>query len=230
MTEPATDPATHTIGRPSTSEGIAAAIRARILDATLGAGQRLTEMDCAAEYDVGRGRVREAFRILVGEGYLEFLANRGVRVRHYSRTEILDMGRAREVIEGLAARLAAERPLVTGDRDRLSALQSRMDEAEAGKDHQAYAELNRAYHGLIAALAQNAYVADVLERVRIPAVRLQLPDSFAADALTSSNADHRVVTAAILNANGDAAEAAMRAHIRAGNAHIAGLPADVLSD
>lgn len=213
---------------PQTSpDALAAALKARILSGALPPGQRLIEMDLAEEFGTGRGRVREAFRVLVGEGYLEFVANRGVLVRRYSRAEMLAMGRTREVLEGLAARMAAERRPQGEERQGLETLQARMDVAEAAVDLDAFNIANREYHSVIARLSRNGHVVDFLDRVRVPLVRLQLPRSFAADSIGRSNSDHRVITAAILSGAPEAAEAAMRAHVQAGNAHIASLPDEV---
>jgi DNA-binding GntR family transcriptional regulator len=212
---------------PTSSESIAQMLKSRILAGSYDFGQRLIEMDLAKEFSVGRGRIREAFRTLVGEGYLEFVANRGVLVRRYSREELLAMGRAREVLEGLAARLAAESKLSEENREVLSSLQQRLNHAEATQDLLGFARENRAYHRLIEQLAGNDHVTDFIERVRIPVVRLQLPPSFAADSMERSNRDHRTITVAILSGSPDAAEAAMRAHVRAGNDHIASLPDEV---
>ena len=207
------------------SEGIAQHLKTRILAGEFRPGQRLTEMDLAAEYGAGRGRVREAFRILVGQGFLEFVANRGVLIRRYDREEFLSMGRAREVLEGLAARLAAERALNAEERAELSALQDRMDGSSAARDLDAFSVENREFHALIARLAGNEHIIAFLERVNIPLARLQLPVSFAADSIERSNLDHRTITMAILSGSPAAAEAAMRAHVQAGNRHIASLNA-----
>ena len=205
------------------TEALVAELKRRILQGDYAFGQRLIEMDLAAEFDVGRGRVREAFRMLVGEGYLEFVANRGVLVRRYSRAEMIAIGRVREVLEGLAARLAAEGGLDADQRAALQEAQARMDKVESDGDLDAFNVENRAYHRLIQTLAGNDLVATFIARVRIPLVRLQLPRSFAADSMARSNLDHRTITMAILSGAPDAAEAAMRAHVRAGNAHIASL-------
>ena len=209
-----------------TPEGIAQTLRSRILDGRYALGQRLIEMELAEDFGVGRGRVREAFRMLVGEGYLHFAANKGVLVRRYSREELLSMGRAREVLEGLSARLAAERDLTDAERAALQDLQNQMDQAEGAGDVEGFAHGNRDYHVMIENLGANIHVRDFVNRVRLPLVRLQLPHSFAAESMPASNRDHRVITAAILSGAPEAAEAAMRAHVSAGNAHISALPDD----
>jgi len=209
------------------TESIVAELKARIHSGRYAFGQRLIEMDLASEFSVGRGRIREAFRTLVGEGYLEFVANRGVFVRRYSREEIIAVGRVREVLEGLAARLAAEAQLTGEQRNALEASQARLNAAENAGQLDRFNQENNAYHHLIEEVAGNDLVETFIDRVRTPLVRLQPPRSFAIDSMERSNRDHRTITMAILSGSPEAAEAAMRAHVRAGNAHIASLPETV---
>ncbi|MFC7704403.1 GntR family transcriptional regulator [Plastorhodobacter daqingensis] len=211
---------------PVTTATIAEGVKERIRRGAYAPGQRLIEVDLAEEFHVGRGRIREVFKTLVGEGYLEFVENRGVYVRRFTRDEILAMGRVREVLEGLAARLAAESRLSPEQVAALSGHQARMDAAVAGHDVDSYNIENFQYHATICAIAANHHIDDFLYRVRLPLYRLQLPRTFSADSMAHSNRDHQVITAAILAGNPDAAEAAMRAHVRAGNAHVARLAAD----
>lgn len=51
-------------------------------------GQRLIEEDLARRLDVGRGRIREALRILAGEGVIELKANSGARYRDLGLEEL----------------------------------------------------------------------------------------------------------------------------------------------
>lgn len=206
-----------------TSIEIAEGVRERIRRGSYAPGQRLIEIDLASEFGVGRGRVREVFRTLVGEGYLEFIENRGVYVKRFGREEILEMGRVREVLEGLAACLAAEADKSAEDVSRLQAQQDALDAACTDHDIDAFNRENYAYHATICAMARNRHIEEFLERVRLPLYRLHLPRSFTADSMAHSNRDHQVITAAILSGNPDAAEAAMRAHVRSGNRHVEGL-------
>lgn len=198
-------------------------IRDRIRRGSYAPGQRLIEVDLAHEFGVGRGRVREAFRTLVGEGYLEFIENRGVYVRRFSKEQILGMGRVREVLEGLAARLAAEKRHSQKEIEALNAHQAALDEAEARHDVEVFNAANYAYHAAICEMAGSPLIDEFLKRVRLPLYRLNLPRSFTENSMATSNRDHKVITAAILSGNPDAAEAAMRAHVRAGNQHVASL-------
>ncbi|UJQ94863.1 GntR family transcriptional regulator [Mariluticola halotolerans] len=211
---------------PQTLAKIAERIRERIRRGTFAPGQRLIEVDLADEFQVGRGRIREVFKILVGEGFLEFIENRGVYVRRFTRAEILEMGQVREVLEGLAARLAAEMPKTQEQVDQLRAHQAALDAAANSFDIDGYNRENFAYHATICGMSENRHIEAFLYRVRLPLYRLQLPRSFTEDSMSRSNSDHQVITAAIISGNPDAAEAAMRAHVRTGNQHVASLPHD----
>jgi DNA-binding GntR family transcriptional regulator len=84
-------------------------IREAILDGELPAGTRLKEDELATRLDVSRTPVREALRRLEVEGLVVHEPKRGAAVRAYSAGELDDMYRLRSMLEGYAARRAAER-------------------------------------------------------------------------------------------------------------------------
>src|SRR3954464_7514575 len=84
-------------------------IREAILDGELAAGERLKEDELARRLDVSRTPVREALRRLEAEGLVVVEPQRGATVRSYAPEELDDMYRLRAVLEGYAARRAAER-------------------------------------------------------------------------------------------------------------------------
>lgn len=198
-------------------------LRDRIRQGVFAPGQRLIEADLTLELGVGRGRVREVLRTLVGEGLLDFQENRGVLVRRLTRAEVTEIGQTREALEGLCARLAASRELASADAEKMKALQAELDAAEAAADLARYNQANRDYHHLIAELAGNRFANEFLGRIAAASVRLQFAAALNSTRMLGGNADHHMITTAILGANPDVAEVAMRAHVRRGNAHLAEL-------
>src|SRR5690242_16250003 len=96
--------------RVANSSAVAAdLIRQAILDGELPAGARLKEDELAERLDVSRTPVREALRRLEAEGLVVHEPKRGAAVRAYSAGELDDMYRLRALLEGYAARRAAER-------------------------------------------------------------------------------------------------------------------------
>ena len=86
-------------------------LRGRILAGQLPPGSRVLEMDYSRQLDVSRTPLRIALGELEKEGLLERLPTRGFRVRSFTMGQIGDAVDVRGVLEGMAARLAAERPL-----------------------------------------------------------------------------------------------------------------------
>lgn len=70
-------------------------------------GERLKEMDVAATYQVSRGPVREAFRLLERRGLVEVVPRHGARVCTLDVGEVHHLFSVRAVLFGLAAREAA---------------------------------------------------------------------------------------------------------------------------
>src|SRR3954453_21872928 len=92
-------------------------LRDRIIAGRLQPGHRLVERDLATEFGVSRVPVREAIRILVGEGFVEALSPRRIVVKELSRRDVEELFDVREALEVLATRLAAQQADRTGLRE-----------------------------------------------------------------------------------------------------------------
>src|SRR3954451_19025494 len=84
-------------------------IRTRIAEGEWGPGTRLVERDLAEEFQVSQVPVREALRALESEGFVDLLPRRGAVVRDLTRSVVSDLFDIRQVLEGLVARLVADR-------------------------------------------------------------------------------------------------------------------------
>ncbi len=83
-------------------------LRNRIVRHDLAPGSRLREQTLADEYEVPRARVREVLMALQERGLVDRVPNRGAVVIKLGLEQICEMYQAREVLEGLAVRLATE--------------------------------------------------------------------------------------------------------------------------
>lgn len=81
----------------------------RIMTGELGPGSRLKEEEFAELYDVSRGPIREAFRLLERRGFVEIVPRHGARVRVFDPADLASLFSVRAVLFGLAARQATER-------------------------------------------------------------------------------------------------------------------------
>jgi DNA-binding GntR family transcriptional regulator len=83
-------------------------IRLAILDGRLAPGRRLKESDVAQAFRMSRTPVRDALRRLERDGLVVQAPNRGATVRRLTADELRDTYEVRALLEGHAARRAAE--------------------------------------------------------------------------------------------------------------------------
>lgn len=80
-----------------------------ISDGTLAPGERIKQEDLAEQLSVSRSPVLQALRLLKKDGLLEEASGRGLVVARLDPVRIGHLYRVRGALDGLAARLAAER-------------------------------------------------------------------------------------------------------------------------
>ena len=83
-------------------------LRVRIAQQQIAPGAKLRETDLAAEFKVSRARIREAIASLESRGLVQRIPNRGAVVMRLDLSQVFYIYDLREVLEGLAARLATQ--------------------------------------------------------------------------------------------------------------------------
>lgn len=86
-------------------EGLAAKLRARILNGDFAPGEFLRDLRMTEEYGVSRVTFRAAAQLLVAQGILRQIANRGFFVPAFGPDDVVDITRLRGVLEGEAVRM-----------------------------------------------------------------------------------------------------------------------------
>lgn len=201
-------------------------LRARIISGTIPGGTRLFEVPLAEELTISRTPVREAMSRLVEEGLLERARNGGFLVRSFAVADVLDAIELRGVLEGTAARLAAERGADPAGMDQIKAIVTQLDgcfgSGAEDVDFDAYSELNTRFHNALAGLSGS----DMLRReiARVPGLPFAAPSAFLPDGnriaefrllLSIAQAQHLALVEAIAVREGARAEALAREHVRA---------------
>ena len=97
------------LARISTVDALARALRARIFEGDLPAGERLPERDLTERYGVARHSVRAALRSLAAEGLVTIEPNRGASVASLDANALRSLFELRVALELEAAHLALER-------------------------------------------------------------------------------------------------------------------------
>jgi DNA-binding GntR family transcriptional regulator len=188
-------------------------IRAAIADGEFVPDQRLVEADLSERFGASRASVRTALVQLTSEGLVERVQNRGARVRAISLAEAIEMTEVRMALEGLCAAKAAER-LTDDNRDQLRGIGSAMQAAVAAGDLLGYSEQNKELHALIRALGGQTTARAILERLRGQNVRHQFQLAMQPGRAATSLPQHLEIIEALCAGDPDAAEAAMRRHLR----------------
>ena len=210
------------------SQAVKAQLRLRemILAGELPGGARIAELALVERLGVSRTPIRSALMRLEQEGLLETLPNGGYAVRTFSERDVADAIELRGTIEGLAARLAAERGVAAVVLSEARACLSEVDAVleQHALDDEAftqYVRLNQRFHNLLAEMAGSAVLARELERVvNLPFaspsgfVVVQANSPKARDMLVVAQDQHRQVLDAIERREGSRAEAIMREHSR----------------
>lgn len=209
--------------RPRVADHVYARLRDAILSNQLSPGSRLSVPSVARQFGVSRSPVREAVQRLVQDGLASEEPHRGAVVASVEPADLVPLYEVREVLEGLAVRLAAER----ATRDELGAMQVALQqhaEAVDREDHHQHIVLDLHFHALIREAARNQDLTEFLDRVQSK-VMIALLAGDSAAWWKQAVAEHRRILEAMLAGDPDAAEAAARAHVVRVRQAIAGLGA-----
>jgi GntR family transcriptional regulator of vanillate catabolism len=199
-------------------------LREMILRGELVPGERVTEIDVAQKLGVSRTPIRQALPALAQEGLLTLAGARGYRVRAFTVREVLDAIDVRGMLEGMAARLVAERGAARG---LVRALRACLAEGDAvfeggalsSDGESRYAEMNGRFHALIVDAAASKVLSDAIafnDRVPFAAAK-----SFAFDKATPAanfailryaHRQHHAIVQALENGEGARVEALLREH------------------
>src|SRR5690349_3867930 len=130
-------------------------------------GERVSELPMVARLGVSRTPIRLALDRLSHEGLLEVSPSGGFVVRAFTVADIWDAIEMRGVLEGTAARLAAEKLREPAELDALRAFRDRMD-AILHPDIDSFAQyldLNESFHSEIVELARSPMLRRTLDHV-----------------------------------------------------------------
>ena len=141
-------------------------LRKDILQGRLRQGEKLTEQQICDEYNVSRTPVREAFKQLELEGFIETIPNRGAFVVGFSAQDIADMYELRKAYEILAVKWAIER--ITKDEfEKLEEAFEFMEFYTQKKDVEKMLNINMNFHELIYKASHNRMLEHVLSSYQI---------------------------------------------------------------
>ncbi|MEA2632438.1 MAG: hypothetical protein QOE66_2657 [Chloroflexota bacterium] len=221
--EPSRDPPVRTEGLPdfaglpalrlprSLAEDAADVLRTQILAGGLPRGAHLVEARIARQFNVSRGPVREAFKLLRAEGLVEEEPRRGTFVVTLSSVDVREIYDLRAALEGRAARAIARRR----DPRTLDELRVTLDAiaaAAAAGDVREVARHDLEFHESICRLSGNARLHMTFQR-HVPALQTLIKlDEYLYRSMSEIAAQHEPILAAMRAGDADRAAAACEAH------------------
>lgn len=184
----------------------------RVLTGDLPPGARLSETEIAAETGVSRQPVREAFIRLAADGLAEIRPQRGTFIGKISVQAVLSARLIREAVESDLIRLCAGR-ITPGMLAELDHQLDQQQRAIDNKDSAAFVQLDDDFHRYLAEAAGQPHVWTVLEPLKAQMNRLR---HITARELQPAPlvGQHAAIVKALRRGDTDAAEAAMRDHLR----------------
>jgi GntR family transcriptional regulator, vanillate catabolism transcriptional regulator len=200
-------------------ESVVETLRAAVLAGEFEAGERLHEVKLTARLGVSRTPVRAALQKLASEGLLDYTPNRGYTLREFSISEVIGAYEVRAVLEGLAARLSAERGLNASEIAILQqALRDGDDLLRNGQitdDHRAqYSRMNACFHETIHRSAGSRLLNETVYLCQqVPVSSPRYIVAFEERDVRRRHDDHHRIFEAIIGREPWRAEMLMRDHV-----------------
>jgi DNA-binding GntR family transcriptional regulator len=191
---------------------LAELLRERIMDGRMAPGATLSQRQLAVQLSVSRDVVADALRVLRREGLVAVAApGRALRVvADDDRSMLLSAYAVREVIDGLAARLAA----VNAGPALEPTLRACIDDqrqATQTSDRRRYARANLAFHGELIGASGNRLLASYMAIVHATSRAASL---VSAERLQRAGEEHESILRAVCRRDGEQSERAARIHVR----------------
>jgi GntR family transcriptional regulator of vanillate catabolism len=200
-------------------------LRDLVLTGGVEPGERLSEVALSQRFDVSRTPLRAALQKLEQEGLIEQIPSGGYAVRRFTRTDVVDSIELRGVLEGTAARLAAERGVSPARLRTMAQVVAELDQIigddPASLDFARYEEANGRFHQMLWEMSGS----DVIRReiARVASLPFASPSAFLNGqvdipafrmSLVIGQSQHKAILSAIEMREGARAEALAREHAR----------------
>lgn len=160
MIRPAENPA-----EPLVKHTVADRLRGEIASGRLRPGTRIVEGTWARKIGVAQGSIREAINLLAQDGFVTKSAGRSARVVSLSEEDVVDIFELRGALEGLAARLLAEKGVQA---DSLENTVERMRQAYRDNRPDDMLDADLSFHLELCRLSGNSHLLEHARKLLVP--------------------------------------------------------------
>lgn len=189
-------------------------LRDRIARQEVAPGSRIREQELAAEFDVPRTRIRDAFAVLEGRGLIERVPNRGAVVARLDLSQVFHIYDVREVLEGLSVRLATENADPESWQDLVDRFDAPMGRHVEDGDYDSFLAGYGEFRSRVADAAANPVLADMLDSIYEKTQALIRRIIILPGRAEVGLSEHRAVLEAMRDGNPSLAEERRRANMR----------------
>lgn len=205
------------------TEGVYQFLKKKLILMEFKPGQLLSEKEIVSRFKLSRTPVRQALSRMERDGLVEIIPRKGAFIKFLSMKDIREVYQIRKALEGMAARLAAEKIEIQELKEfediYLNALKKNSNE-----NLQKIVELGLKFHDFIIDSADNQRIKNILRdlRVQLEISRIFFlnpnPDVQPSRGIQSIK-EHLAIIEGLKKRDSDLAEARMREHIANAEKH-----------
>ncbi len=201
-------------------EQIVFSLRESIIRGDLKPGQKLTEPELANRLGISRTPIRESFRQLESEGFLTVVPRKGAVVSSITRKDIEDFYELKSLLEGYAARIAAER-ISTKDVENLVKLNQKLNEFADKEQLEKFFSKNEEFHNYYLNLCGNEKLVEIRDSMVKRFLGFRMAALSLPGRLEESVKQHEQIIKAFKRKDGRLAEAVVVEHALLGGDYLA---------
>jgi len=205
--------------KPTLVDDIRDYLRDCIVNLSIKPGEQLNELALIKKLGVSRSPLREAFRLLEGEGFAVRFRAKGVFVRKITKEDILELFPIRAVLESLAAELAATK-LSEKELQSIERVTERMEQAAQSGDIKAYGKLNFDFHREIVKGARNKRLEEMIKNAGRQSLWFFFATLYFKKSLNYAMSSHREIYLSLKSRDGKRAAECIKNHINDGAKNI----------
>jgi DNA-binding GntR family transcriptional regulator len=186
-------------------------LRDEIIQGKMRPNERLIAADLAERLNTSRTPIREALQLLEAE-QLVVAAKRGYVVREHTKEEIVEIYEVRAALEGMAARLAAQKTGTSAYKE-IEAIGAHRDSLISSNDRKLIVDLNDEFHAAIFAACGNSRLDRINRSNSQHFFNYRISELYTKEETKISIKGHALILKAIKNHDADQADSAAQEHV-----------------
>ncbi len=201
-------------------EQIVFSLRESIIRGELKPGTKLTEPELAARLGISRTPIRESFRQLESEGFLTVIPRKGAVVSNITRKDIEDFYELKSLLEGYAARIAAEK-MTEKDIEKLIQINVELSDCAEKNNYERFFIKNEEFHNYFLTLCGNEKLVEIRDAMVKRFLGFRMAALSLPGRLMESVKQHEQAIKAFKRNDGRLAEAVLVEHALLGGDYLA---------